>query len=83
MATRAITHVDGQPYVSPKTQTGRAPLTLADNGENFLELAKEFHTKVVGEFAARAKNQQDKGLVPETHVIEFVVDGEVVDPATV
>jgi hypothetical protein len=83
MAHRAYTQVDGRPYESPKTHTGRAPFTAADNGDNFLELAKEFHTKVIAEFEGRRKLSLERELPEEKHVIEFVVDGAVVDPSAV
>lgn len=83
MAHRAYTQVDGRPYESPKTHVGRAPFTAADNGDDFLTLAKEFHSKVIAEFESRRKLSLERGLPEEKHVIEFVVDGAVVDPSTV
>ncbi len=82
MATRAYTHVNGEPYVSPKTHVGKDPYTLAENGEEFLSLAKSFHAKVIAEYAQRKANALARGVKPEEYfdpVIEFVVDGEVVD----
>lgn len=86
MATRAWVQVDGQLYESPKTHVARNPHTLAENGENFVAQAKEFYGKVVSEFANKKKNALAGGFPAEAYhdpVIEFVVDGAVVDPETV
>ena len=82
MAERAYTHVNGEPYVSPKTHVGKEPYTCAANGDEFLELAKSFHKKVIAEYDQRKQQALARGVKPEEYfdpVIEFVVDGEVVD----